>query len=490
MSHKKNNVKMKNIKKKGGIIIKKIIFLILLSCLIFPWLNVKAETATFYEAEYIDGIYMDRYNTNTRLTYYQQARFFRKTDTNEAAYCLEPFIDFQDGEIYESSENLNLTPEKLDRISKLAYYGYGYQNHTEPKWYAITQLMIWQTSDTKGNYYFTDTLNGNAINRFLEEMNEINNLVNNAYLTPSFSNQKYQIVENDTLYLEDSNNVLNLFQSQNNNIVISNNSITIENLKQGNYTFQFIKEFNNYHTPLIFYQSNTSQNLVKTGDLNTINVNIQVEVIKTNLQVTKIDKDTKSIIPSGDAILDGAIYELYNSNNQKIKEYEIINNQLSEENLPFGTYYLKEIKAGLGYKLNENIIKIEITKDNPNIEVIAENEVIKKQITIQKKYGEENSLKAEENITFHIINKDNNEIKVLTTDREGKIEITLPYGEYTIIQENTTEGYQKIDPITIMIEDEEEETIELKDLRIPVPNTHIDQFNYIELLLLIIKIIL
>ena len=45
-------------------------------------LPVKAETATFYEAEYIDGIYMSKYNFTTKTTYYQKARFFRKNGTN------------------------------------------------------------------------------------------------------------------------------------------------------------------------------------------------------------------------------------------------------------------------------------------------------------------------------------------------------------------------------------------------------------------------
>ena len=59
-------------------------------------LPVKAETATFYEAEYIDGIYMSKYNFTTKTTYYQKARFFRKNGTNEFAYCIEPFSFFTD----------------------------------------------------------------------------------------------------------------------------------------------------------------------------------------------------------------------------------------------------------------------------------------------------------------------------------------------------------------------------------------------------------
>ena len=480
---------MSPIKKKGGIIIKnKIFFLILLSCLLLPTIKVKAETTTFYEAEYIDNIYMTKYNFNTTAKYYQKARFFRKTGTNEFAYCIEPFKFFEETSPYQSTDKPNLTQSQLERITKLAYYGYGYNNHTDPKWYAITQLMIWQASDYSGNYYFTDTLNGQAVNRFLEEMNEINILVENSNKMPSFSNQKFLIIENSSLLLQDQNQVLNNFQS--NNLIINNNTINIENLKEGEYSFNLTKKLDNYHKPLLFYQSNNSQDLVITGDLKEINTSFQVKVIKTKIQVTKIDKDTQSIIPSGNAILDGAIYELYDSNNNKIKELEIKSNQFIIENIPLGTYYLKEIKAGTGYTIDNTIHKVEITEENPKIDLILENEVIKKKLIIQKKYGEENNLLNEQDITFQIININNNEIKRITTNELGIAEIILPYGEYSIVQENSTEGYQKIDSITLKIENSEEELIELKDLKIPVPNTHINKHNLLDIIILILCILL
>ena len=433
---------------------------------------------------------MSKYNYTTRITYYQKARFFRKTGTDEFAYCIEPFQFFEENESYQSTSNPNLTQEKLDRISKIAYYGYGYKNHTDKKWYAITQLMIWQASDSGGNYYFTDTLNGSPINRFLEEINEINNLVNTATITPSFNNQTIHIIEDETLRLEDKNQVLNQYITLNENQIIEDNSIIIENLKEGTYTFQLLKEFDNYHKPLIFYQSNNSQNLVKTGDINNITSSFQVEVIKTNIQVTKIDKDTKSTIPSGEGTLDGAIYELYDDNNNKISELEIIENQAIVENLPLGKYYLKEIKPGNGYLLDNSIYEIIITKEKPKVEITLENEIIKKIITIKKKYGEENNLYNEQNITFQILNNNQDEIKEITTNEEGTATITLPYGKYTIIQDNTTPGYQKVEPIYIDVTNTEKEIIELKDLKIPVPNTHTEQKNYLELLLLILIILL
>ena len=68
---------------------------------------------------------MSKYNFNTRITYYQKARFFRKSGTDEFAYCIEPFQFFEENEPYQSTSNPNLTQEKIERISKIANYGYG-----------------------------------------------------------------------------------------------------------------------------------------------------------------------------------------------------------------------------------------------------------------------------------------------------------------------------------------------------------------------------
>ena len=70
------------------------------------------------------------------------------------------------------------------------------------------------------------------------------------------------------------------------------------------------------------------------------------------------------------------------SNNNKISELEIIENQAIVENLPFGKYYLKEIKPGNGYLLDNSIYEIIITKENPKVEITLENEIIKKTLSL------------------------------------------------------------------------------------------------------------
>lgn len=477
------------LRKKGGIFIKNYIFFLItvLSTFLLNIFNVHAESATFYEAEYIDNIYMSKYQYATKTTYFQKARFFRKHGTNEFAYCIEPFQFFQDGSSYESTFNpSNLNNSQKQRISRIAHFGYGYNGHNDIKWYAITQMMIWRIADPgSGLYYFTDTLNGNEINPYENEINEINYLVD-TYDNNSINNKSYTTYEEENLVI-DGENILKYYDSNDNRVKIHENKLIIDKLPEGDYDFTLTRNDNNYNHPIIFYQSDNSQNLIQTGNLETKTIVFHVKSYKTSITINKIDSDTKNNNPQGEANLNGAIFNIYNDKDEIIKEITIKDNKGIIENINFGKYYIKEIKPGKGYTLNEKIYDIEISTTNPKQELNIENKVINKNIKITKLYGDNNSFYGEENIVFDIYDYNNNIIRTIITDKNGKVTFNLPYGKYKIIQKNSTKGYYQIDPFEIIINNNIEENIELKDYKIPVPNTHTTKTNII---FYIIKILL
>lgn len=473
---------------------KKVLFF-LISLSLITILNskeVNASTVNFYEGEYISGIYMNKAPLRGDITiYFQQARFFRQRGTNEFAYCIQPFESFDDKEFYEPTITpSSLTSYQRTRVSLIAHFGYGYKNHTDSKWYAITQLMIWKASDPEGDYYFTDTLLGNRIERFTDEIKEIENLVNNYLTNISFNNNEYNIVEDQELIITDSNNVLSNYTTDNNIATIQNNKLIINNLKEGNYKINLIKSENYYNKPIIFFQTNKSQDLVEVGNIFNIEASLKINVIKTSLTINKVDSITKTTTPSGQAELTGAVYELYDKSNNLIKTIEMDELTKIINNLVFGKYYLKEIKAGLGYKIDPNVYEIIISKDNNNIDLILENEVITKKVEINKVYKDNNNLTNEENAIFDIYDKDNNFIDTIITDSNGHAEITLPYGIYIIKQVSGMKGYQLVDDINISIEDEEILTYNLTNYKIKVPDTGISKdesiFKLILQLLLLI----
>lgn len=453
---------------------KKILLFLIPILLLLP-LTVKANTNSFYEAEYINDIYMNKVKDNT--IYYQKARFFRQKNTNNPVYCIEPFATFNENSIYEPTSYIkNLNPIQKDRISLLSYYGYNYQNHTDEKWYAITQFLIWKEADPTANYYFTDSLNGNKISIFENEINELYNLINNHNTTPSFQNSTFYMPYNNSIAINDRNNVLKNFTVKNQDAIISNNTISFSNLDVG--THKIVLEKKQFHNQQqTFYQSNTSQDLVTIGNIKPITTTINIIVQKTNVELKKIDKDTNSTTPSGDASLQGTTFELYNSINQKIKDIVIDKDIINIENLNYGDYYIKEKNPGTGYKLNNNIYNFKITSTEPIVKLEIENDVIKKKIIIKKLYGTENNFKPEKNISFNIYHN-NNFLTTIKTNESGEASIILPYGNYTIKQLTTTEGYQKVEPIQITVDNEDEQTIILKNYKINVPNTSTKNSNY------------
>lgn len=458
---------------------KKIIFILMTIMLTFIC-STKVEAQTqFYEGEYIDGIYMNKQKTEISAIYYQKARFFRQVGTNQFAYCIDPFIFFTEGSTYEETINPNnLTQQQKERITEIAYFGYGYHNHTDKKWYAITQFMIWQTADPTANFYFTDGLNGPRIEAYTQEMNEINTLITNYHKSTSLLNKTYTIVEGETIFLEDTNNIISTYSIDNPNFRIEGNKLIGDNLTKGEYTINLLKQENHYNKPILFYQALDSQALMQTGDIPNKTEQLKINVINTLIEITKIDKDTQSIIASGDGSLIGAIYGLFNQHDEKIAEITINENSKGIiKNIPFGTYYLQEIVPPKGYQLDTKKYEITISEENPNQQLILENEIIKKKVIIYKTYDETNKI-PEKNINFLIFDKDNNLITTITTDEFGKAEIILPYGEYKIVQENTTEGYQKVEDIELIIDNMEDEIIKLTDYKIKVPNTRTNFITY------------
>lgn len=433
-------------------------------------LNVNAES--FYEGSYIDNIYVTKEKGGTK--YYQKARFFNQSGTGQFSYCVEPFAMFNENSQYKSSISAdNLSIEQMERIKKIIYFGYQYGNHTDPKWYAITQYMVWQEADHNGKVYFTDSLNGTQIELFKDEIAEINNLIAKYEKKPSFCGKIVYAVKGKKIVLNDSNRVLHNFKTDNSQVVTSNNTLIVENLNEGDTTIEFNNEEKRHGRVPLFFNSQTSQNMVIVGDLTPIICPIKFKIKTTKVNITKVDKDNKSTTASGEASLAGAIYGLYDENNNKIKEL-VINKDMtaSIDNLDYGNYYLKEIKPGIGYNLNDEIYRFKITTANQNIVIKTENSVIKKKVTIHKKYGENNDYKSEANISFDIFDSKGKLLDTITTNEEGVASIILPYGKYKIVQRNTTVGYTINDEKNITVNDADDLDFDMYDYKIVVPNTY------------------
>ena len=466
---------------------KFIIFLItIIGINSFSLVNVNASSDFFYEGDYIQGIWITKVKGGTK--YYQKARFFMlKGAASRFAYCVEPFAMFNENSSYTRSLTANnLTDAQMKRISLIAYFGYVYGSHYNEKWYAITQYMIWKEADPNSDIYFTDGLNGNRIAAYTNEINEINNLINEYLTLPSINNMEINLVEGNNITLNDSNGVISKYKSDDENVAINGNNITINNLKEGEHVINLTRSSKRTTCIPFFFNSNDSQNMFMVGDMDNMNASFKVNVTSTSLELTKIDKDTKNTISSGDASLSGATYQIYDKDMNPLDKL-IIDEDMKAKitNLNYGKYYIKEIEAGKGYKLDENLYEFEISTNNTNIKLTLENAVIKKEIQIHKSYGDGITSQNEKNISFDIFHN-KSLYTTITTDDNGYASAILPFGLYSIKQKNTTSGYNFTDEFNINIENEDKEEFNLYDYKIKVPNTGKEEISYTILFILII----
>ena len=450
---------------------KKIInysMIFLFALFLIPSINAKANTYldSMKQGDYILDVYLSK-KKGTNTKYQHMAMLQRKSDSH-FVYCIQPGINTIEGKQlvgYDSdwSVKANMSDSEWDRISQLAYYGYGYKDdthdHTNIKWYAITQYMIWKTVPLGYDIYFTDKLNGNRITRFESEIQEMEELLSTHSIVPSFNNANITMNVGETITLTDSNNVLNRFvikSSDGLSTSLSGNNLYITASDVGNYSLKLAKENNIYGTPPIVYIDDVTQNTIFVGNLDPTYATLTINIEGGKVTIHKLDSETNSQIPQGDATLEGAVYGVYReSDNQKIDTITTDKNgNVTSNYLPgLGRYYLLEEQPSIGYELDTNKYYFEISNNNLYPEINVYENVIKGQYDFTKVYAsnETGELTPETNIEFGFYNNKNELVKTDVTNNNGVITGSLAYGSYIVKQHTTTPNYEKIRDFIITI---------------------------------------
>ena len=458
---------MKKIKNK--IINGLMLLLIGISCV--PTVNASTYNETFNDkSQWISGDYILKVKGSTRK--YQQMTVITRNSDGSFVYCIEPGTPVSDGAVYpgqdfDQSYVGQMTQEQWRRITLLAYYGYGYGNHTDIHWYTVTQYLIWQTVPHGYDIYFTDSLNGNRITKYTNEINELNRLVEEHNISPNITNDTIDMVIGDTVELTDSNNVLNKFEvvdTDNVSASISGNTLSITANDVGDGSVTISKRDKNYSHPAIIYYHPTSQDLMMRGAYDPIDVNLKIEIVGGKVSVKKVDADTGLGIAQGDATLDGAVYGIYDLEGNRVGEVISKGGEyVTSDYLPsLGTFFLKEEKSSTGYELNETKYFFNITKDDLYPEVDVTEKVIERDLKIFKVYASDETgfLTGEPNVTFDIYLKSTGEkVTSITTDENGYATATLPYGTYTVRQVSSTEDHEMVEDFEIVVNEYSEDPI-------------------------------
>lgn len=241
----------------------------------------------------------------------------------------------------------------------------------------------------------------------------------------------------------------------------SDGTIRIDNLVPGDYSITEVD------TPNKYVQPKTQTVTVKASQ--TTSVSFDNILKKFNIRITKRDSETGDT-PQGDASLNGAEYEIYNSQGYLVEQIKADGQTAISKLLPLGTYKIYEVVAPKGYTLNKEPIIVQGDFDGQTVEIgrtdtSISDEVIKGRVGIIK-FADKPLLEEAENsnvkqplkgIEFTLTLKSTGEeaCKIVTDENGYAITPELPYGLYHIEETTGKEGYRKIEPFDIMIDTDE-----------------------------------
>ncbi len=252
----------------------------------------------------------------------------------------------------------------------------------------------------------------------------------------------------------DSNGILNQFTVEDNeyaDIVIEGNSLKIYPKKTGlsKIVFRRKKVLNNIS---LFY-SDTFQDMITRGEVNSEDFTIDLKIIGVPFKFYKVDSENGVFVNNEYRSLLGTTFGLLKDG----KQIDILRFDDSSETcyLDYGDYSLVEIKAGNGYKLNKEVINFSFNKgDNPSM--IITNESLKGKIVIQKYKVGYDSKEVESNAKFEVYDMDSNLVGNITTDKNGKGSLELPFGKYRIVQKEGSSGYYFSKDFEVVLDEEKD----------------------------------
>lgn len=406
-------------------------------------LVIDVKALSFKGGDVIKNVFVLKVKENGEKEY-KKGQFIIDSE-GDYVYCLEPFVKVNNNSSYNKYTNnfakyLGLSAELWEKINLISYYGYQYKddthNHMDPKWYYITQMLIWQNVSPKARFYFTDTFKGNVNSTlFVNEIKEIYNLVNNHYKIPEFDVPDTYI--GDTLSIIDRNGVLKNFVGSK-NVKINGNILTIKISDLSN-KFTLKKGTNN---KAFIFVSSDSQNVLKGKmDVPVIaNYDIKGLELKGNIKIKKYGEAI-----DGDKIsLEGVIFALFDENKNYIKEATTDKDgKAIFNNLSKGKYFIKEVSNDKKFVLDDNYYEanLKVNENNRIIDIFLEleNKLKKGDLKI-KKIDFDTKIPIKD--TEFIIMKDEKIIYQGKTNADGIIELNdLVYGIYKIKEVIASNGY-------------------------------------------------
>ncbi len=428
---------------------KKILFFVFL---LFVMCNVTKANEMILIKDRIDNTHTYYYDSNQgRYRYLLTSKYIFG---DSVAYCIElgkPIDNFN--YTYSSSfDGLSLSEDDINYIKLVAFYGYNYPGHETDKYYLAAQDIIWERLSNISVKYIRN-MNPNDFIDISKEKEEILWLISRHNLRPSFYDSNISIVRGKEHILVDTNNVLENYGCNNDYMYYDGNKLIIQE-KYHDDSITFFRA--NYVDKQFFlYSSGNNQKMMSSGSLYDDEFEVKLHFIDGSIKLKKLDKETGEV-SSGDATLNGAIYDLYDSDMNYVDSF-ITGKKDKIDKLPIGEYFIKERTASEGYKLDLSTYVVNINESNLNREITVYEKIIKKRVDIFKVFdnGGTGILTTEEGVVFDVYDSADNKVGSITTDKDGYASIILPYGVYMFKQVNSTKDYYKVDDFKVTVDNDD-----------------------------------
>ncbi len=187
----------------------------------------------------------------------------------------------------------------------------------------------------------------------------------------------------------------------------------------------------------------------KKGMTEVLSLKIENEMVDTgNVEITKIDKDNK-------APLAGVVFEVQDDKGKVVTKVTTDKaGKATVSDLSVGKYKLVEVESLPGYKKLEKPVPFEIKKGmTKSLTFTVENEMVDTgNVEITK--IDKDSKAPLENVVFEVRDSKGKVVAKVTTDKEGKANVSdLSIGKYELVEVETPAGYKPLEkPVSFEIE--------------------------------------
>ncbi|PFD57143.1 SpaA isopeptide-forming pilin-related protein [Bacillus thuringiensis] len=188
---------------------------------------------------------------------------------------------------------------------------------------------------------------------------------------------------------------------------------------------------------------------IKKGMTEVLSLKIENEMVDTgNVEITKIDKDNK-------APLAGVVFEVQDDKGKVVTKVTTDKaGKATVSDLSVGKYKLVEVESLPGYKKLKKPVPFEIKKGmTKSLTFTVENEMVDTgNVEITK--IDKDSKAPLENVVFEVRDSKGKVVAKVTTDKEGKANVSdLSIGKYELVEVETPAGYKPLEkPVSFEIE--------------------------------------